>query len=219
MKKILLALVLLLVSIQNSSAYYFATDSKAEVTQFDGIRIGLKVYELDNEEAEGNYPIGTTLTGEVMDHRDRKHFLRDEITKVKITQATLPNGVTETVNQDLVIRPRTFVNFRNAGNTAIITTGGVLGITLDFLTIGLPVVRGGRALWEAGFEIYDTPPSRSKVKAGLKGFIKGALFPLPELILKGDALPLVTGSHLTILDADTDESKFTAVLISRKNPI
>jgi hypothetical protein len=68
-----------------------------------------------------------------------------------------------------------------------------------------------------GYEIYDTPKGHSKFKHGAKGFVRGALFPLPDLVMKGQKLPLHEGSTIEIFDDGDSDKQLTAKLVKRLN--
>jgi|GEM_PF-3204454 len=165
-----------------------------------GGAIDLEVTGSDEEDA---YPAGTVLHGKFTEHREKRRISRSEIVKIEIASATLPNGTTEKVNRVLKIIPKSkHRNLRWAGNTAFLVTGTTLGLAADFLTLGLPIGRGGLAAWNAALDASET--DGSKLKAGAKGFVKGALMPLPWLIGRGLDLNLERGSIVEIGD-DGDE--------------
>jgi hypothetical protein len=194
----------------------FSVDHFAEIVSLTDSQIVLKVSKLEKDDQKA-YPIGTVLTGSVSQHLEPKHFMRDEKLKLNLHTAQYPNGQTESISYRMVIKPRTFINSRQAGNLAFVTAGGVLSLTADMLTLGLPISRGGRALWEMGYEIYDTPKGHSKFKHGAKGFVRGALFPLPDLVMKGQKLPLHEGSTIEIFDDGDSDKQLTAKLVKRLN--
>jgi len=205
---------LIFFSINNfTCAKTFTNDHQVKVINLDDKKIELLVTKTEDD-IEG-FPEATKLYGTINKHTDRKHFMRDEYLLVDLYQAKLSDGSSEALNQQIKIQPRKWLSNKNYGTALIATTGTVLGLTLDVLTIGFPVARGGKALWESGFSVYNTPKDKSKLKAGTLGFIKGALFPLPELILKGETLNLHQGSSLKIHDSETNKN--TAVLIKRLN--
>ncbi len=153
---------------------------------------------VSTEEDDG-FPKGTVLHGKFTEHREKRRISRNEIAKVEIASATLPNGSTEKVNRVLKIIPKSkHRNLRWAGNTAFLATGVTLGLAADFLTLGLPIGRGGLGVWNGIMDASET--DGSKLKAGAKGFVKGALQPLPWLIMRGSDLNLTQGSIVEIDD-------------------
>ncbi len=155
--------------------------------------------EVTSSEEESAFPKGTVLHGKFTEHREKRRLSRSEIVKVELGSATLPNGSVEKLDQTLKIIPRSkHRNLRWAGNTAFMATGLVLGIAADTVTLGLPIGRGGLAAWTAAMDASET--DGSKLKAGAKGFVKGALQPLPWLISRGLDLNLEPGSIVEIND-------------------
>lgn len=217
MKKILLSLFVFILSLGNCQAYYFATDVETQVTKLTAKDIELIVTRVDDTDENEVYPVGTKLYASIFASSPKKHFVRDEYIKIHVSKAVLPNGTSETVDKDIKIRPRVFFSLQNSLAATGGVTGLVLGITIDFLTIALPVVRGGKAVIDSSFAVYNTPRCESKIDQGVKGFVKGALFPLPELIFKGEELPIHDESYLWIQDAKADKKNLTAFLIKRKN--
>lgn len=202
MRQILISFFAFLISANSVyAAHDFTADLRTEVTSFDQRQIRLKVIEVSDTEDKNSFPQGTVFIGDVTDHKPNRRLMRDEVYYVQLHTAVLANGSQEKIDQELKIKPQKIFSVRNAGTAAIVTAGGVLGITIDFLTIGLPVVRGGKALWEAGWEASEVPEGKSKWKAGTIGFIKGALFPLPEIFLKADPLPIEAGNQIKLYDA------------------
>jgi hypothetical protein len=96
-------------------------------------------------------------------------------------------------------------------------TGLVLKVTVAIWSVGFPVGRGAKAINDAAFGVYNTPEMESKWKQGAKGFTKGILFPLPELFLKGEELPIHKDSFVWIQDAKEHKKNLTAFIIKRKN--
>jgi hypothetical protein len=215
-KILFLFFVLSLTSSTKVFAAEFSVDHYAEVIALTDDSIQLKVTKLGDDD-ENIFPVDTILTGSITGHLPRKHFLRDEKFKVKLNTASFPSGQTEEINYRLKIKPRIFLCYRQLGNLGWATAGGVLALTVDAVTLGLPISRGGRALWEMGYQIYDTPEGGSKIKQGAKGFVKGALFPIPELVMKGEELPLHVGSTIEIFDDKDRDHQLTARLIKHLN--
>jgi len=216
MKRIFLISILSVFLINPVFSVEFSVDHFAEIVSLSDSQIVLKVTKLEEQSATA-FPVGTVLTGSVSQHLNPKHFMRDEKIKLNLHTAQMPDGKSQSINYRMVIKPRTFINSRQFGNMAFVTAGGVLSLTTDMLTLGLPISRGGRALWEMSYEIYDTPKGHSKFKHGAKGFVKGALFPIPDLIMKGQKLPLHEGSTIEIFDDADSDKQLTAKLIKRLN--
>jgi hypothetical protein len=216
MKRIFLISILSLFLINPVFSAEFSVDHFAEIVSVSDSQIVLKVTELE-EQSSSAFPVGTVLTGSVSQHLNPKHFMRDEKIKLNLHTAQYPSGQTEAISYRMMLKPRTFINTRQFGNMAFGTTGVVLSLTTDMLTLGLPISRGGRALWEMGYEIYDTPKGHSKFKHGAKGFVRGALFPIPDLVMKGQKLPLHEGSTIEIFDDADSDKQLTAKLIKRLN--
>ncbi len=189
----------------------FCTKQEGEVTKYTDSDISFKIVKQKKEHGD-NFPLGTLIHGTITAHRPNRRVYRDEYVKVHLDRAVLPNGTQVSLDQEMKIRPRKFLNPQMAGIGVIAATGGVLGITIDFLTLGLPIVRGGLAVWDAGYEIYDRPQGASAWKAGTKGFIDGALFPLPQLVMKARKIGMEEGSKLVIYPADeSDDTVYVTV--------
>lgn len=190
MRQIKFLLVLILVS--NSliaSAEPFTAKYHAKVTKYDTQNISLTIADVVDAEPDSFKP-GTVLSGTVTGITPRKRISRDETLIVHLTSAKSISGEELKIDRDLQIRPRRLLSVRNEGSALIGATGLTLGLTIDFLTVGLPVGRGALALWNAGFEAKGARAGRSKTKAAAKGFIWGALFPLPQLLSKGKSLDI-----------------------------
>lgn len=201
-RQILISFTALLILVNSAyAAHDFSADLKTEVQSFNEKQLRMKVVKVSDSEDKECFPQGTVFIGDVTGHKPNRRLMRDEVYYVKLHTAVLPNGSQESIDQELKVKPRKFLSTRNAGTAAIVTTGGILGLTIDFLTIGLPVARGGKALWEACWEVSETPEDKSKLKAGSIGFVRGALFPLPEIFLKADTLPIEAGNQIKLYDA------------------
>ena len=131
--------------------------------------------------------------------------MRSEYIKANITEAVFPNGTKRDLNRQLKIRTKRFGGKRAVGNSVVGTAGLVLGITIDFITVGLPVARGGLGLWNAGYNIHEKDADESAFIEGGKGFLSGVLFPLPQLVLKSKKLDLETGSEVVFMSTDDDD--------------
>ncbi len=196
MKKFYILLLLSIVYSQSVLAYGFDSKFKSTIESYDGRTLKLKV-----SEASTSFPEGAVLVAKELEHNPRKHFLRDEKINFEFYEVILPDGHKEKLQQSFSLRPRSWMSARQAGNAAIVTTGGVLALTIDMLVVGLPVVRGGKAIWEAAWEAKEARHGE-KVKSAAKGFLTGALFPLPELILKGKALDTHEGNIISVHKAN-----------------
>ncbi len=210
-KKLLVSTLLLAISSAQVFAYDFHEKTKAKIDY--GYMSLSKTGGATNitvlESSDNGYPKGTVFTGTFFGHKDPRRLSRGEVVKVEISSAKLPNGNTENLKKVFKIVPRTqHRNLRWAGNTAFLASGIALGLTVDFFALGLPVGRGGLGAWNAVMDAHEA--ESSKLKAGLKGFVKGALMPLPWLILKGPELNLDEGSELEIQEGDEDDEQITA---------
>lgn len=208
--KILLVILSILSLGLPSFAQGFHSRLEAEVRSLTDNEISFKITKQKKNDEE-SFPVGTIIHGLITEHKPNRRVYRDEFYKLQLDSATLPNGTVLKLDQESKIRPRKFLNPQMAGIGAIATTGGVLGITIDFLTLGLPVVRGGLAVWDAAYEIYDRPEGASAWKAGAKGFMDGALFPLPQIFMKARRTGMETGSKLTIYPAKDGKTVYISV--------
>lgn len=213
MKKIVLLLLILTLNLPGY-ARNFGVKSDAELVQYTDSEIALKITKLRDEDEDGTFPVGTVIHGTVTEHKPNRRIYRDEYIKLHLDKATLPSGQVVTLDQKMKIRPRKLFSVHNTGIGVIAVTGGVLGLTVDMLTLGLPIVRGGLAVWDAGCEIYDRPIGASAWKAGGKGFLDGALFPLPQIFLKARKLGMEEGSKLIVYP--TKDTKTVYVSVPRK---
>ncbi len=198
--------LILILSLGLSASAYTLSHSKNQIVSVGSHQIGSEIaFEVlgseDNPEA---YPKGTVIRAVLIEHRDARRLSRSEVFKAELKSATLPNGSTEELNGIIKIVPRSeHRNLRWAGNSVFAATGLVLGLTVDLLTLGLPVGRGGMAAWNAAIEADEA--QESKLKAGAKGFVKGALMPLPWIVLKGPELNMQAGCTLNIASVDPDD--------------
>lgn len=214
---LVLAFVILLSNNLNAQAHYFATDVETKVLSLNNDNIQLVVTELDSNKRPSVYPIGTVLKGKFREYNFRRHFLRDEYMKIHFYEAQLPDGSNEKMDNDIKVKPRVFISLQNNLPAIGGITETVLNATVAVWSVGFPVGRGVKALVDGAYGIYNTPSKESKWKQGSKGFIKGALFPLPELFLKGEEVALHDKSYLWIQDADQDKKDLTAFVVKRKN--
>lgn len=171
-----------------------------QVLNYDGKTLAMKVTEGDDD-----LPNSTVVYAKVFEHKPNRRFMRSEYIKADLTEAVFPNGTSRKLNRKLKVRTQRFGGKRAIGNGVIGTTALVLGLTIDMLTIGLPVARGGLALWNAGYNIHEKEADESALKEGAKGFVTGALFPLPQIFLKSKRLDLEPGSEVVLLSADPDD--------------
>lgn len=213
MKKVLFLVLALAVTLP-SYAHSFRSKSDAEITKYTDKEVIFKITR-QRKINEESFPVGTLIHGNIVEHKPNRRVYRDESLKLVLDKATLPNGTVVPFEQNLKIRPRKLLNPQMAGIGVIAATGGVLGITISFLTIGMPIVRGGLAVWDAGYEIYDKPIGGSAWKAGTKGFLDGALFPLPQLFLKARKLGMEDGTKVVVYPAK--EGKTVYISVPRKN--
>ena len=216
---ILIALMVSLLSTNflRAEAYDFTSDYKSKVISVNASDIQLQITEAEAAEEGTPFPVGSILNLRVKEMVAKKRPIRDARYMTMLESVSLPNGEVISLNREFNLKPRKFLNVRNTGSVAIGATGLTLGIILDGLTVGLPVVRGGKALWDMGYEIYDTPKSQSKFKNGAKGFILGALFPIPQLFIRGRSLDIHTGSTIFISETDDPEKPVYGFLVRRLN--
>lgn len=205
MPKKLIAIILLgfILSLVPAQAYELE-ETSTKVRWISSHELGGAI-DLDviSTEDDDGFPAGTVLHGKFTEHREKRRISRNEIVKVEIASATLPNGSTEKVNRVIKIIPKSkHRNLRWAGNTVFLITGTTLALAADAVTLGLPIGRGGLAAWTAALDASET--DGSKLKAGAKGFVKGALQPLPWLIMRGSDLNLAPGSVVQINDGGDD---------------
>lgn len=221
MKKILLnlALVLLIFASSNikASAYYFATDIETQVLSLDDEKCELIVLSHDDDKEEEVFPIGTILRGKFFEYKFKRRLMRDEYVKLHFYEAKLPDGTVQKIDNDLKVKPRVLVSSKHNIQLVGAAIGTALKVTIAVWSVGFPVGRGVKAITDAAYGVYNTPIKESRWKQGTKGFIKGALFPLPELLLKGEEIALHDESYLWIQDAKEDEKKLTAFVVKRKN--
>lgn len=179
--------------------YSFPSDMETTVTKWDGENLNLKVYDIQDPE-KTDYPVGVEFLGHVVKRRPPLRFMMDEYVIVEVNKARYPDGTLRDENLKFKIRPRRFYkNPRGIGNTVVGTTALVLGLTLDTTVVGLPVSRGGFAVWNCISGIHERPEGTSKLKAGTIGFIAGAFYPLPHLLRKAYKLDqLEPGARVTI---------------------
>lgn len=169
----------------------------------------------DLEKYPASFPVSTKLYGSLCEHRDARRISRDEIRKFHLTKAVLPSGKVESLDKFIKVRTvRKTETAYWATNSAFLVTGGVLALTADAITMALPIGRGGIALWGFGHYAYEARKGESRLREGAKGFVKGALMPIPFLVLKGDPLYIHPGSVIVL-----HGNKINASLIKKYNDI
>lgn len=177
--------------------YRFDGGLKTKVDYFDTQSIKLRVFE--NREHYDSYPVGTIFVGRVLSHRRHRKPALDEVYRVRLDQAILPNSEIIKFRKLIKIKPEDYIsNVWKGGSAAFLSAGIALGITVDVASLGLPIGRGGLAAWIAAQEAYNSPEHKSKTKAAAKGFLRGALFPLSLLVVQGDALNIHPGSVIIL---------------------
>ena len=144
--------------------------------------------------------------------------MRDEYVKLQFEKAIMPDGNEQKVEQKLKLRPRVAFNTQRTGSKVVGTLGLIFNLTLEpAIAIALPVARGGKAVIDSIFAVYNTPEKESKCAQGTKGFFTGLLFPLRELIFKGEQLALHDESYIWIQDAKEHKEQVTGFVIKKKN--
>lgn len=201
-------------------AYDFYGGLVTKATDFGFNSVRLEVVESKKlDKYSDAYPIGTKFYGELVEHRSVRRMSKDEIKKFKISKAILPNGETVELSETIKIRPTNkLVKTRYTGFFLISETAQILGLTIDALTVGLPVGRGGAALWSMGHYLYESRPGENKWKIGTIGFFRGLFSPLPFMVLKGDPLYIHPGSTI-LIHKNRGKEYINASLIKRKNDI
>lgn len=202
--------------------FYGGLVTKATAFGYDTVELEVlesKKLEKKPEKYADAFPVGTKFYGELVEHRGIRRMSKDEIKKFKISQAVLPNGETVELDEIIKIRPTNkLVKTRYGGFFLISETAQILGLTIDALTVGLPVGRGGAALWSMGHYLYESRPGENKWKIGTIGFFRGLFSPLPFMVLKGDPLYIHPGSTI-LIHKNRDKEYINASLIKRKNDI
>ncbi|MFM7458463.1 MAG: hypothetical protein ACKO3R_07380 [bacterium] len=201
-------------------AHNFCGGYKTKALIFAHDAIELEVTEaLNLKDYPESFPVGTRFYGKLIEHREPRRISRDEIRKFHLERAILPNGKTEAIDELIKIRATKKTEAAYwVGNALLAGTGQVLGITLDFVSIGLPVARGGTAIWGMADQIYESRAGESKFKEGAKGFVKGALLPIPFFVLKGDPLYIHPSSTI-VIHKDKNKEYINAGLIRKYNDI
>ncbi len=178
--------------------YYFDGDLKTEVVMHDENILRLEV--IDNSGEDYAYPIGTLFTGHFLSHKNRRFFSLDEVEKFELETARLPDGeVVRLKNKRLKIKADgRFDGAYQFGRSTLSTAGFILSIAVDSLFLGIPVGRGGFALFYTLSALTEAPKCVNKVVEGFKGFLRGALYPLPQILGKGDKLVVHEKSTIMI---------------------
>jgi hypothetical protein len=179
--------------------YSFPVDMETHVTKWDGKNLNLKVYDMKRTKLD-HYPIGTEFLGHVIKRRPELRFMLDEYLIIQVDKVVLPDGSVQSEDLKFKLRPRRFyLNPRGVGNTVVGATATTLGIIFDATVVGLPISRGGFAVWNCISGIHERPKGASRLKAGSKGFIAGVFYPLPHLLRKAYTLDQLTvGARITI---------------------
>ena len=209
MKKILLALLISLSFMQSVSSrqfklkarhyYSLLSDMETRVTKWDGTNLSLEVFEIEKPELT-NYRIGTTLLGHVIKNKKAKRFYRDQYLMVQIDEAHFPDGHIEAEDMKIKIHPRAFLfNKERVGVGLVDAVAFTLGTIFDSTVVGLPISRGGYAVLYSALEIQKRPLDVSRWRAGLVGFSKGIIFPIPQMLAKGHNLDkMQPGARLSL---------------------
>ena len=162
-----------------ASAYDFYGGLITKATDFGFNSVELEVVESKKLEKNPKkyadaFPVGTKFYGELVEYRDVRRMSKDEIKKFKLSKATLPSGEVVALNEIIKIRPTNkLVKTRYTGFFLITETAQILGLTIDALTVGLPVGRGGAALWSMGHYLYESREGENKWKIAGEGFFRG----------------------------------------------
>jgi len=218
--RLLLLTTLIVLSSSKTFAYDFAGQLDMQVVYLQGHELGQGIsfklrehYELEDktEDSLELFPVGTIFKASFVEHRDARRVSRNEIVKAKIYEADLPNGSSVSMNE--VVKIQKAYKHRYSlfgGRYAFAVAGFVLGTTVDLVTLGLPVGRGGMATWYAAHAVHSNPDT--KLSSGAKGFAKGALYPLPQLVLKGKELNISEGDMLYLREVDSDDDYTNAYI-------
>lgn len=194
---------------------------KKEFSELYGIgrKVEFKVYK-NKEKKENAFPVGTIFRGEIKEGVPNKRLSRDQKIYVNIYEAQLPDGNKFELNERFKIRAiNTHEILWFSGNTAFLTAGFVTGLVLDTFAYGIPIGRGGFAVWNAFNRAYDTPPAKNSTKAFGLGFLEGALSPIPQIYLRGDLVNLHTGSKIVIGKKRKNRNYIRAGLLKKQNYI
>jgi hypothetical protein len=184
-----------------------------------GRKVEFKVYRNEAKKSDA-FPVGTLFRGEITEGIPNKRLSQDQKIYVDIYEVQTPNGEVFSVQERLKIRAiNTHEILWYTGNTAFLIAGSVTGLVLDTFVYGIPIGRGGFAVWNASNRAYDAPPAKSSLKAFGIGFLEGALSPLPQICLRGDLVNLHTGSKILIGKKRSERSYIRAGLLKKWNYI
>jgi hypothetical protein len=209
MKKLLTLLLILTFSVNPAftnnkyklkvtNYYSMATDLETLVTKWDGSNINFKVVEVEDED-KSVYPVGTEFIGRVTEKKEARRFNRDECLMIHVSQVKLPSGLTRAEDLKFNLHARGIINSERMATTVIGATALTLGTIFDATVVGLPISRGGYGIWYSAQGIRNREPDSSRFKAGIIGFAKGVVFPIPQLIGRGRNLgKLHVGSRISI---------------------
>ena len=224
--RLLLLTTLIVLSSSKTFAYDFAGQLDMQVVDVQGHELGQGIsfklrehYELEDktEDSLELFPVGTIFKASFVEHRDVRRMSRNEIVKAKIYEADLPNGSSVSMNQVIKIQKAYKHRYSLMGGRAALRLAGyIVGLTVDVVTLGLPIARGGMGLWEAGHAVHSAEAEESKLKEGAKGFAKGALYPLPQLVLKGKELNVSEGDMVYLREVDSDDDYTNAYIFVDK---
>ena len=202
--------------------FYGGLVTKASAWGFDTIELEVtesKKLKKNPEKYADAYPVGTKFYGQMIEHRDIRRMSKDEIKKFHLYKAVLPNGEEVKVDEIIKVRPpNKLVKTRYGGFFAITETAQILGLTIDALTVGLPVGRGGAALWSMGHYLYESRPGENKWKIGTEGFFRGLFAPIPFMIFRGDKLYIHPDSTI-LIHKNRGKEYINASLIKKYNDI
>lgn len=162
---------------------------KTKVTFYDAQTIKLRV--IKNRKKDYSYPVGSVFTGHILGHNDRRRLSLDEVETFQLDTVRIPGELQarQLINKKIKIKPEDYLNYMwKVGGLSFLTAGVILSITVDAFALGVPVGRGGFSAWYAVYKASESSQDQSKVKEGIKGFFQGALFPVPQLVMKGDEL-------------------------------
>jgi hypothetical protein len=223
MKKLFILLLIILLNpipslaaeqfkLKVNQSYSLPCDLQTTVTQWDGQNINFKIFEVEDDKSP--YPIGTEFIGKVISTKEAKRLSRSESKMIQISSVKLPDGSFEPEDIKIKLLPSQFLTEDKAGAIAIGAPALTLTLVIDGLLVGLPVSRGGLAIWFSTMAVRNAAPGTSKLKAGTIGFAKGAIYPIPLLVAKGKTLDgLAVGSKVSI-DEESRGKSLDAFLIN-----
>lgn len=208
MKKLFILLLIILLNpipslaaeqfkLKVNQSYSLPCDLHTTITKWDGENINLEIYEVEDDKSP--YPIGTEFIGKVLSTKEAKRLSRNESKSIQISSVKLPDGSIHPEDIKIKLQASQILTEEKAGAITILATAIPLALVLDALVVGLPVSRGGLAIWFSTMAVRNTPEGSSKLKAGTIGFAKGAIYPLPLIVAKGKTLDgLAVGSKISI---------------------